>query len=112
MQNLMTLGVLGFAAYRATQLVVHDSIADKLRDRLEMWHARKFESKARTFVRDLVSCTYCAGWWLSMVTVAAYLTTASQWGAAPLWVHAVEAWAVAGMQALLNRWDDSRGGAA
>lgn len=110
MQNLLTLGALGLAAYRATQLVVWDTIGDKLRERVELWHARKFESKPRGFVRDLISCTYCAGWWLSLATVAAYLTAAGQWGAASLWIHAIEFWAVAGIQALLNRWDDSRPG--
>lgn len=110
MQSLLTLGVLGLAAYRATQLVVWDTIGDKVRARIELWHARKFESVLRTFIRDLIGCTYCAGWWLSLVAVVVYLTAAAQWGAAPLWVHAIEFWAVAGIQALLNRWDDSRPG--
>ncbi|ATN93749.1 hypothetical protein SEA_ABT2GRADUATEX2_9 [Streptomyces phage Abt2graduatex2] len=110
MQSLTTLAVLGFAAYRATQLVVWDTIGDRLRDRLELWHAAKHTSRFRTFVRQLIGCPYCAGWWLSMITVLVYLTAAGQWGSAPLIVHAVEAWAVAGIQALLNRWDDSRPG--
>ena len=107
-QDLTTLAVLGFAAYRATQLVVHDSIGDGLRTRLELWHAKRSESKARTFLRDLIGCPYCSGWWLSLVTVLVYLTAAGQWGTAPLWIHAIECWAVAGVQALLNRWDDTR----
>ena len=107
-QDLTTLVVLGFAAYRATQLVVHDSIGDGLRTSLELWHAKRSESKTRTFLRDLIGCPYCSGWWLSLVTVLVYLTAAGQWGAAPIWIHAVEGWAVAGVQALLNRWDDTR----
>lgn len=110
MQNLLTLAVLGFAAYRATQLVVWDTIGDGLRDRIEVWHATKHTSRVRTFVRQLISCPYCTGWWLSMLTTLVYLTAAGQWGRAPLIVHAVECWAVAGIQALLNRWDDSRPG--
>jgi hypothetical protein len=111
MQSLPVLLVLGFAAYRATQFVVHDSIGDGLRIRLELWHAREPGSKIRNFFRDLIACPYCTGWWLSLATVLAYLTAAGQWGAASLWVHAVECWAVAGVQALLNRWDDTRGDA-
>jgi hypothetical protein len=112
MQNLLVLAALGFAAYRATQLVVHDSIGDPLRKRLELWRLAKWqgpgnESKARKFVWDLVTCTYCTGWWLSLVTVLVYLTAAGQWGQAPLLVHAVEFWIVAGVQALLSRIDDS-----
>jgi len=110
MQNLLILGALGLAAYRATQLVVWDTIGDPLRRRLEMWRVAKFESKFRKFVQDLVSCTYCAGWWLSLVTLVVYLTAAGQWGAASPWIHAIEFWAVAGVQSLFNRWDDSRPG--
>ena len=39
MQHLLTLAALGFAAYRATQLVVWDTIGDRLRDRIELWPA-------------------------------------------------------------------------
>lgn len=112
MQNLLILGTLGLAAYRATQLVVWDTIGDGLRKRVEMWRVAKFESRVRAFVWNLIGCTYCAGWWLSLVTLATYLTAAGQWGAASIWIHAVEFWAVAGVQSLLNRWDDSRPGHA
>lgn len=107
MQNLLILCALGFAAYRATQFVVHDTLADPVRNRIELWHARKFDSRIRSFVRDLLSCVYCVGFWLSAVAVAVYLTAADQWGAASIWVHFIEMWVVAGMQALLNRIDDT-----
>lgn len=110
MLNLMTLLALGFASYRATQLVVHDTIADPIRDRIELWHANRFESRFRGFVRDLFSCIYCIGFWLAVATTAVYLTATGTWGDAPLAVHGIEAWAVAGVQALLNRWDDTRSG--
>lgn len=103
----MILAALGFASYRAVQLVVHDTIGDPLRKRIELWHAARHESKARTFVRMLIQCPYCVGWWLSLVTTLVYLTAAGQWGAASLWVHAIECWVVMGVQALLNRVDDS-----
>jgi hypothetical protein len=108
MLDLTVLAALSLASYRATQLVVWDTIGDPLRDRLELWHAKNHESRVRTFFRQLVACPYCVGWWLSMLTVAVFLTATGGWGDAPLLVHAVEAWAVAGGQALLNRWDDSR----
>ena len=107
MLGALELGALGFAAYRATQLVVHDSIGDGLRQRLELWHARKFDSRARSFIRDLVSCVYCSGWWMSLASVLVYLTATDGWAGTPLLVHAVECWTVAGIQALLNRLDDS-----
>lgn len=107
MLGLLELGALGFASARATQLIVHDTIADPVRARLELWHARKFDSRVRSFVRDLLGCVYCSGWWLSLVTVLVYLTATESWGDAPLLVHAIECWAVAGIQALLNRIDDT-----
>jgi len=103
----MTL-LLGLAAYRATQFVVWDTLLDGPRERLELWHAAKHESKVRTFVRQLVSCIYCIGFWLSTVTVLAYTTATHQWGTTSPWLVAIQCWAVAGVQALLNRWDDSR----
>lgn len=106
MLNMPVLAALGFASYRATQFIVHDSLLDGLRHRLEMWHAARFDSRARTFVRTLAGCPYCVGFWLSLITVFTYLTAAGQWGSAPLIVHAVECWTVAGIQALLNRLDD------
>lgn len=108
MLSLPVLATLGFATYRATQLVVWDSIGDGARRRLELWHAARHTSRIRTLIRDLVSCPYCTGWWLSMLATVTYITATDGWGRAPLVVHAVECWAVAGVQALLNRWDDSR----
>lgn len=110
MGHLATIMVLGLAAYRATQLVVWDTIADPVRNWIELWHARRHESRWRTFVRMLISCTYCAGWWLSLATTLAYVTATGQWGETPLLVIAVDCWAVMGVQSLLNRWDDSRPG--
>lgn len=110
MDHLATVIVLGFAAYRATQLFVWDTIGDPVRNWIELWHARRHESKVRSFVRQLVSCIYCIGFWLSVVTVLVYVTATGQWANLPLWSVAVDCWAVAGVQALLNRWDDSRPG--
>lgn len=107
MQNLLTLAALGFAAARGTQLVVHDTIGDPFRAKLELWHARKFDSPVRSFVRDLLKCVYCAGFWLSAVATAVYLTAAGQWGAASIGVHMIEAWCVAGIQMMINRVDDT-----
>lgn len=108
MITLVVLAVLAFASYRATQLAVHDSILDSLRDRVHLWQAGNHESTVRSAVVTLMTCVYCAGWWLSGAILAVYLLASGQWHAAPLLVHGVEWLAVAGGQALLNRWDDTR----
>jgi hypothetical protein len=105
--SLPELALLGFAAYRATQLGVHDTILDPARHRLAAWHANKLDSRPRKFLMQLISCIYCFGFWLSGVTLLVYLLAAGRWDDAPVIVHGIEWFAVAGLQALLNRRDDS-----
>lgn len=112
MITLLELGVLGIAAYRATQLGVHDSILDPLRDRVFAWHATRPDSRPRDFVVTLISCTYCLGWWISGAILLTYLLATGQIDDAPLLVHGIEWLAIAGAQALLNRRDDTWGRAA
>lgn len=108
MISLLELGVLALAGYRATQLAVHDTLLDPVRDRVHAWHADRPESGPRTAVITLISCIYCMGWWVSGAVLATYLLAAGAWHGTPLVVHGVEWLAVAGGAALLNRWDDTR----
>nr|WP_155073648.1 DUF1360 domain-containing protein [Streptomyces taklimakanensis] len=109
---MLELGILGAAAYRATQLGVHDSILDPLRDRVFAWHANRPDSRPRDFVVTLISCTYCLGWWISGAILLTYLLATGQFDDAPLPVHGIEWFAVAGVQALGNRRDDTWGRAS
>ncbi|WP_406178009.1 DUF1360 domain-containing protein [Streptomyces canus] len=104
------LALLGVAAYRATQLGVHDSILDGARERLAAWQASNLDSQPRAFLIQLISCVYCLGWWLSGVTLLAYLLATGSWNQAPWIVHGIEWFAIAGVQALLNRRDDTFSG--
>ncbi|MGW7260507.1 DUF1360 domain-containing protein [Streptomyces sp. NPDC054834] len=70
MTNLTTLALLGLAGYRGTQLAVHDTILDPVRDRITAWHERRLDSKPRTAVVALISCVYCMGWWVSGALLA------------------------------------------
>lgn len=56
----------------------------------------------------LISCVYCAGWWITGALLATWLLTTGAWHDAPLAVHGLEWLAVAGAAVLLNRWDDTR----
>ncbi|WP_331723460.1 DUF1360 domain-containing protein [Streptomyces atratus] len=108
MTTIVELIILAFAAYRATQLAVHDTLLDPARDRIFAWQERRPESRLREFVITLISCTYCMGWWISGAILATYLLATGSWDTAPALVHGIEWLAVAGAQALLNRWDDTR----
>jgi len=102
------LAVLILAAYRGTQLAVHDTILDVPRGWAFTWHSKRDTSPVRAALITLISCIYCMGWWVSGAFLAAWLLLTDQWHGTPLLVHGVEWFAVAGGQALLNRWDDSR----
>lgn len=99
------LAVLALAAYRGTQLVVHDTIADPARDALARWHSRRPHSRPRTALITLISCIYCSGWWVSGILLALYLTVTGTLTTAPALVHLIEWAAVAGAAVLLNRAD-------
>lgn len=98
------LAVLILAAYRGTQLAVHDTILDVPRSWLYDWHSRKATSPVRAAAVTLISCVYCMGFWVSGTVLAAFLLWPDSFAVriGLLW------FAVAGGQALFNRWDDSR----
>jgi hypothetical protein len=104
--TVVELVVLALAGYRATRLVVHDVIADPVRDHIHHWRAADLGSRSRELVITLISCIYCAGWWVSGLLLAVYLTAAGRWPDANVLIRGVEWFAVAGGAALLNRWDD------
>ncbi|MFD5788587.1 DUF1360 domain-containing protein [Streptomyces sp. NPDC127037] len=108
MLSLTTLAVLAFAGYRGTQLLVHDSILDPARARVDAWQQKRPTSWLRDAVVTLISCVYCTGWWVSGAVLATWLLATDTWSGIPVLVHALEWLAVAGAAVLLNRWDDSR----
>lgn len=103
------LALLALAGYRATQLAVHDTILDPVRDRVFAWQEDRPESRLREFVVTLISCVYCMGWWINGALLTVYLLVTGQFHDAPLLVHGLEWLAVAGGAVLLNRADDALG---
>lgn len=101
------LAILALAGYRGTQLAVHDTLLDPLRDRIYARHAANTESHPMGWVVTLISCVYCMGWWIAGALLATYLLVTGQFHGTPLLVHGIEWLAVAGGAVLLNRWDDS-----
>ncbi|MEU2487049.1 DUF1360 domain-containing protein [Streptomyces sp. NPDC012617] len=108
MISLVVLAFLALAGYRGTQLVVHDSILDPVRARIDAWQQKRPTCPVREAVVTLISCVYCAGWWVSGALLATWLLVTDSWSGTPVLVHGIEWLAVAGAAALLNRWDDSR----
>lgn len=103
------LALLGFAGYRGTQLLVHDSILDPARDRVFAWQQARPDSIPREWIVTLISCVYCTGWWVAGALLATYLVVTGRFDDAPLLVHGIEWLAVAGAAVLMNRVDDTLG---
>ena len=97
---IVGLIVCAFAAYRATRLVVFDSIVSPLHRRLEVWTYRNgIESNVGIFLIDLTNCPHCTGWWMSMITSLVWATTVESYG----WFGTmIFAWAVAGLQSVVS----------
>lgn len=106
------IGLLALAGYRGTQLVVHDTILDPVRHRVDDWYQDRPDSWVREAGVTLISCVYCSGWWIAGMLLLTWLLVTGEWHQAPLLVHGVEWLAIAGASVLLNRWDDSRKGAS
>src|SRR5581483_4167019 len=99
--SALVFAVMVFAAYRVTRLVTLDTILDRPRD--AWW--RRFPPEAHGKKKAhplgyLLTCPFCAGFWVSVATVAAsHAVHLARW---PLRYDLVVVWAVAGGQALLN----------
>jgi hypothetical protein len=91
--------VLVLAAFRATQLVTRDTILDGPRERFIIW----VENRGWGKLGDLVECGFCAGYWLSGISLLVFLLLMGRWDAVPWLVHGIEWFAVAGGQGLLSQ---------
>lgn len=103
--TLVPLTLCGLAAYRLARVIALDSITEPFR----AWLYRHAYPGARSGVRDtrrpwswlygLLSCCYCCGLWISVLTYAA-------WTECPSWSHwPITAAAVAGAQATFTHFD-------
>lgn len=113
--TVLLIVVLGLASYRLTRLVVLDTLlgtlpaTDPENPRGTGWRravdtfAYDETGRDRSFVRgkigDLLSCTYCAGWWVTLAVVCAWTQTSPLDLGVQGWLVA---FAVAGVQSMLN----------
>lgn len=92
------LAITALAAYRITRLVTSDKLTARQREAVQRWAmTRRHEGRHSLKVDDLVGCNYCAGWWVTLLVLAAW--------SVPLLRPLVRAFAVAGAQALLSAAD-------
>lgn len=104
--------VVAFAAYRITRFLVKDSLIGFAPDSGSAVSARVDQfayaenGADRSFLRgkigDLLTCTWCLGFWVSAATYTAAAVALDEWSGQPLVWHGVSIFAVAGLQGLLN----------
>jgi len=108
--NFLELLIVALAAYRAARIVSVDDDEERVwvgavRERIEIWSAngRRFP---RNKIGDLVHCPFCSGVWLSWTAYAVAVFALGRYGTVGVWAHLIEAWAVAGGQALFTALDN------
>ena len=102
--NLLTFIILIFAAYRITRFFIIDSMFDGTRTKLHVYLVNK-SKKSNDFwdkIHDLTSCTWCWGWWISLILYSLYI-----WEC-PInfnQIDVITVFAIAGGQGLLHAWE-------
>lgn len=102
--DLIPLLVLGFAAYRITRFFIIDSLLDGSRNKLHVFLANRATKEHKLHLLweklyDLTSCTWCWGFWISLVVYAVIMWVAP-WDFTRFDV--INVFAIAGVQGILH----------
>ena len=122
--DAVTYVILILAAYRITRFMVNDSLfgfgpASESRfsvkvDRFayfsgtdeEVINGERLDGEGRSWPRekigDLLTCTWCLGFWISAAVYLAFVFSTNSWDLAEPMVHGISIFAVAGGQGYLN----------
>lgn len=76
--DIVPLFVLAFASYRITRFLLIDSLLDGSRSKLHVLLVNKSKKEGKLHLLwdklyDLTSCTWCAGFWVSLAVYATVL---------------------------------------
>lgn len=108
---LLEVVVVAFAAFRITRFIVLDSLAGASMQsgsgfsiRLDEWAFTPegvARGRFRGFITDLLTCTWCCGWWVALACSVVWWVTPAWWLLIP--------WAIAGAAALLMSFSNMGG---
>lgn len=99
----LPLVVLALAAYRITRFLIIDSLTEGLRNTFHVWLTNRTKLKfVFEKIYELTSCTFCAGWWVSLALYSLFLWSAP-WSFGRLdWISV---FAIAAIQSLLHAFE-------
>lgn len=110
--DFLTYAVLILAAYRITRFFVHDSLMgfgsdsdSRISVRLDRFaYAEDGSGRSwwREYLGDLLTCTWCLGFWISLAVYAAFAAATSTYEDVPFAIHVINVFAIAGGQGYLN----------
>lgn len=105
--NIVTLLVLGFAAYRITRFLVIDTFFEGLRAKLYTFLTNRVQKQGKLKLLwlkayELSSCTWCAGFWVSVAVYTAYVWVGPQYFSR---LDVLNIFAIAGIQGLLHAFE-------
>ncbi len=88
--------IMALAVFRVYRLIAEDDIFDRPRD----WLLDRFKEERLGKLDVLITCPWCLGWWLGLLTWVAWLAT-------PSWtVGLCFPWALSALVALAAKVDE------
>lgn len=105
--NIVPLIVLAFASYRITRFLVIDSLIEGSRHKLYAFLSNRADKNGPLHLIwsklfELSSCTWCAGWWLSLGLYSLYAWVGPQEFSR---LDVINVFAIAGIQGLLHAFE-------
>jgi Protein of unknown function (DUF1360) len=104
MIELVPLLVLGFAAYRITRFFIIDTMFSGTRNKMHSVFVNNTQKQGKTSLLweklyDLTSCTFCAGFWVSLGLYWLFI-----WNSPTTWdqYDIISIFAIAAVQSLLH----------
>lgn len=94
--------VLAFAAFRITRFLVFDSLFSHTRQRLLVWLANRKLSVLNHKTLELITCTWCVGFWITLAVYSIYLGT-YPWDFTR--IEWITTFGIAGAQGLLHAFE-------
>lgn len=110
MIDIAVLLILGFASYRATRFVVFDTLIEGTREKIFLFLINHQANRTTRFLNgkalDLLSCTWCAGFWISLLIAGLYFGELPWYFTRHQWLSTL---GITGVQAFIHTVEPDEG---